>query len=704
MRPTRGAMLCIRCTTQGKARTVLAGGRRIALAAGQQGLGGVPAAAAGGVEPPLQPQASTYRPSFGGQLHPQLGLFPYDEIRDGQRRLTRDVTLAVQAGKHLVAQAPTGIGKTAASLAPALQFAIASGKTVLFLTSRQSQHRIAVETLRTVRDRRGASFGVVDLVSKRDMCLRAEAQDLHPGRFGDFCATETRTKSCKFLGEVDGDTLRRVREGVLHVTELMHVARQAQLCPHLVALTAAKEAKVVVADYNHLFSDIREQSLERLGLTLADCILIVDEAHNLPDRIRASHSHRVTPFLLDQVGSEARAHKARDVEADLGALRNALGVLAQQALRSNSDQEAKLGGGTARVAKLPIEALPIAFEAERNRILGLHRTLEDAVKGLQQLAAQVRKGTDSVVHAEELAEALEDWGRFASGALRYLEWEDAGSPTLNVRLLDAAIPAKTVFQRVHSAILMSGTLRPPEMARDLLGLDSARTTVRTYPSPFPPEHRLVAIAQGFTTRFASRGPELWTRMATILQETASATRGNLAVFAPSYAILRDLRDALEASGVVKELILEDPAWGKRERDEVLDQLESWRGKGGAILLGVLGGSFSEGVDFRDNLLSVVAVAGLPLAPPDLEVEAAIGYLEARFPGMGRAYGYTYPAMNKVLQAMGRAIRGPVDKCAILLLDERYAGPPYRSLLPDAPTVVSADPAAAVRPFLTTHAL
>lgn len=703
MRPTRGTLLCIRCTTQGKARTVLAGGRRIALAAGQQGLGNTPAPP-GGVEPPLQPQASTYRPSHGGQMHPQLGLFPYDAIRDGQRRLTRDVTLAVQAGRHLVAQAPTGIGKTAASLAPALQFAISAGKTVLFLTSRQSQHRIAVDTLRTVRDRRGAAFGVVDLVSKRDMCLRSEAQDLHPARFGDFCAQETRTKSCQYLGEVDPDTLLRVRDGVLHVTELMHVARQARLCPHLVALAAAKEAKVVVADYNHLFSDIRDQSLERLGLTLADCILVVDEAHNLPDRIRASHSHRITPFLLDQVGAEARSHKARDVEADLGALRNALALLANQAVRGGSDQEARLGGGTARVARLPVEALPTAFEAERNRILGLHRTLEDAVKGLQALATAVRKGTDSLVHAEILAKGLEDWGRFAGGALRYLEWEDTGSATLNVRLLDAAVPARSVFQRVHSSVLMSGTLRPPEMARDLLGLEPARTAVRTYASPFPPEHRLVAIAQGFTTRFTDRSPELWARMAGILQATAAATRGNLAVFAPSYAILRDLRDALEAAGAGKELILEDPSWGKRERDDVLDQLAAWRGKGGAFLLGVLGGSFSEGVDFKDNLLSVVAVAGLPLAPPDLEVEAAIGYLEARFPGMGRAYGYTYPAMNKALQAMGRAIRSGDDKCAILLLDERFAGPPYRNLLPEVPTVVSTDPAAAVRSFLAAHGL
>jgi DNA excision repair protein ERCC-2 len=134
-------------------------------------------------------------------------------------------------------------------------------------------------------------------------------------------------------------------------------------------------------------------------------------------------------------------------------------------------------------------------------------------------------------------------------------------------------------------------------------------------------------------------------------------------------------------------------------------MEGARKRGGALLLAVLGGSFSEGVDFKGNLLSAIVVVGLPLAPPDLEVEAAIGYLETRHPGKGRAYGYTYPAMSKVLQAMGRGIRSSTDKCAVLLLDERYLVPPYRQLLPEeSPIVPSSDPAANAAAFLAHHGL
>jgi Rad3-related DNA helicase len=423
LRPQRGTLACIRCTQAGRARTVTSGGRRIALAPGQQGLGTLEAAPSA-YDPTLTPQPSTWKPparsasrqAAAGAPHPQLGLFPFDAIREGQRRLARDVTLAVQGRRHLVAQAPTGLGKTAASLAPALQHALAEGKLVLFLTSRQSQHRIAVQTLRAIQETRGAAFTLVDLVSKRDMCLRREASEMHPARFPDFCSRETRTRSCPFLGEVGEETLERVRSGVLHVEELMHASRAAQLCPHLVAMTAAAEAHVVVADYNHLFSDIREQSLERLGRGLQDIVLVVDEAHNLPDRIRAAHAHRVTPFLLDGVAAEARAERAREVEADVGALKNALARLAAQSV----PEEQRRDDGR-RVAKLDVDALHLAFETERRGAFGATRTLADVVESLKPLVAKAKKGTDALVHAEQLQEALEDWGRFRSGALRFLE-------------------------------------------------------------------------------------------------------------------------------------------------------------------------------------------------------------------------------------------------------------------------------------------
>lgn len=706
MRPERGALVCIACTARAKARTVLSGGRRIALASGQQGLsvGTRTALLPAGVDPVLEPQKPGWTPKppadgVAPKPHPRLGLFPYDEIRDGQVRFTRDVKLAVMAGKHVVAHAPTGIGKTAASLAPALEAALESKKVVMFLTNRQSQHRIAVETLRRIQENRGVAFTLVDLVSKRDMCLRPEAAEMHPNRFPEFCGRETRNKSCSFIRDVDANTLRRVRQGVLHVEELMGVSKGAHLCPHLVAMAAAREAQVVIADYNHLFSDIRTASLERLGVTLPNVILLVDEAHNLPERIKSNHSHRVNPFLLDAAEAEARSHNMPLVMEDIASLRGALTRLADAKSEAGLARPAKLGGDATRVATLGIEELQVAWETSRNRLhLATQRAWGTFQDDLQKLVRTVRKEGDGRIYAEELAGAVEDWGRFASGALRYLEWADGGVQ-LHIRLLDPAVPAREVFDKVHSAVLMSGTLRPPEMARDLLGLAVPRTVTRVYPSPFDPANRPVVVAQGVSTRYEARGEALWARLGALVQQVAGATRGNIAVFTPSYAILRELRSVLPETG--KEFVVEDSEWGKAERDRVLDTLEGARRRGsGAILLGVLGGSLAEGVDFANNLLSCVIVVGVPLAPPDLEVEATIAYFERSHPGQGRNYGYTVPAMNRVLQAMGRGVRGPKDKCAVILWDERYLMQPYRGLLPDdAVVTASFDPASIVTPFL-----
>ena len=105
--------------------------------------------------------------------------------------------------------------------------------------------------------------------------------------------------------------------------------------------------------------------------------------------------------------------------------------------------------------------------------------------------------------------------------------------------------------------------------------------------------------------------------------------------------------------------------------------------GGGMLLGVMAGSLSEGIDYKNNLLGCVAIVGVPLAPPSLEQTQLERYYDRKLGlGKGKEYGYTSPAMNKVLQAMGRCIRSETDRAVVLLMDLRYGEGKYRNYFPE----------------------
>ena len=72
-------------------------------------------------------------------------LFPHDKIRKIQDTVVNDVYGAIKDKRNMIVHAPTGIGKTASVLAPALSYAIDKDLTVFFLTSRQTQHKIAID-------------------------------------------------------------------------------------------------------------------------------------------------------------------------------------------------------------------------------------------------------------------------------------------------------------------------------------------------------------------------------------------------------------------------------------------------------------------------------------------------------------------------------------------------------------------------------
>ena len=94
---------------------------------------------------------------------------------------------------------------------------------------------------------------------------------------------------------------------------------------------------------------------------------------------------------------------------------------------------------------------------------------------------------------------------------------------------------------------------------------------------------------------------------------------------------------------------------------------------------MLGGLFSEGLDFKgDQVIGVIIVS---VGLPQLSLERDLIKQHFDQEDKGYAYAYVYPGFNKVLQAAGRLIRHEEDRGIILLLDERYQRDPYPQLFP-----------------------
>jgi len=599
-------------------------------------------------------------------------MFPHNRVRKGQLRFLDDVNAVMEKGGLLVAHAPTGIGKTASALVPAVQHALDEGRLVMFLTPKQSQHRIAIETLQKMAERSREEIKVVDVIAKQVMCPRVPAAT-HHAAFHEFCSNQVKMGRCRSYRRPNKSVVRSIQGSIMHVEDLVSMARRAGVCPHKAALDAAAGAHVIVCDYNYVFvPELAEAIIERVERGWEDVVIIVDEAHNLPDRAREAASGSLSQFLLERAGEEL---KGQD-----GHLRRAMNQLGERL----EDMAGDLSGG--EEVEIEPGAWTVAVESSLASSLE-PMGYDDLVNALLETGRELSSDEEMEGSAvTEVATFLQGFPKGSDEVLRTLNMD--GGTRLNYRLLDPSAVTRERFDSVHAAILMSGTLWPVRMYSDLLGLDPQRTVCGEYRSPFPPENRLVLVTPGLTTRYNARGPEMYARLAGGVSDVLRATPGNVAVFTPSYALLSSILDTLEGAGGQalggKELLIEERRMGKKDREMLTKRLKVIRNGPGGVLLGVQGGSLSEGVDYIGNLLSAVIVMGLPLAPPSKEVDALIAYFDVKFgPGRGDEYGYVNPAMNRVVQAAGRLIRTETDRGVVVLMDQRFAMDRYlRTFPPD----------------------
>ncbi|MBD3313700.1 DEAD/DEAH box helicase [Candidatus Woesearchaeota archaeon] len=592
-------------------------------------------------------------------------LFPYDNIRRIQADMLADVSEAVGSGKNMIAHAPTGLGKTAASIGPALKYALDNDLTVFFLTSRHTQHLIAIETLTEIKKKHGIDLNVADIIGKRWMCAMEGVQLLSSKDFSEYCKSMREEGKCEFYSRTrKGNsptpeakkTLAEIKETNSWKTESMiELCKQNKLCPYEMAMMLAAEANVVIADYFYIFdSGIRDTFMRKTSNDLSKSIIIVDEGHNLPSRIRDLATAKLSSFILKNAIKEAKKYGYKETVADISQLQDIMN---------------RLGDGLKTYGEKLVKKEE--FMAAANRIKDYDQLVADLAFIGDAIREQQRKS-----YVGSLSFFLELWPGTDHGKTRILkmsQFKNQPQLTLTYRCLDPSVFTKEIIENAHSTIIMSGTLNPTSMYKDLLGFPED-TIERTYDSPFFEQNKLTIIVPETTTKFSQRNDMQFRRIAEISSEIVNNVPGNSAVFFPSYG-LRDQVYRHFYDMCAKTTFLEQPGMTKEEKGDFLERFKGYQ-KTGAVLLGASTGSYGEGIDLPGDFLKAVVVVGLPLEHPDLETKELIRYFDTKF-SKGWDYGYIFPAFNRTMQNAGRCIRSEEDRGVVVFLDERYLWPMYR---------------------------
>lgn len=598
-------------------------------------------------------------------------LFPYEKVRPVQADLMKAAQDALQQKQHLIVHAPTGLGKTAATLAPALRYALDNDKTVFFLTSKHTQHMIAIETLREIQRKHGVKFQVVDIIGKRWMCLQQNIEKLSSSDFADYCKKLREENQCEFYANtkhglqptvIAKKVMGEIQQSEpLHTEQMVEMARKDKVCPYYLAEFLAKKARVFVTDYYYVFHpSIRKKFFERIEKELEDCILIIDEGHNLPARVRDLLSVKLTSTMILRGIKEAKKFKIKELIASLQTL--------QEILMEYGDAvKRKERTGKERLVKKE------DFLDELKKHLDIEQFIADCLFYGDSIKAQQKQSAIA-----SIGKFLEAWQGEDQGFTRIFSLDEKyGILSLSYRCLDPSMLTKQVVEESHGTILMSGTLTPTFMYKDILGFP-ANTVEKELESPFDEENKLSLIVPETTTKFTMRNEQQFMEIAKTTAKMVNAIPGNSFLFFPSYA-LRDRIYQHFANLCEKHCILERQNLTKQEKAEMLRTFKAHKDPG-AVLLGTVGGNFSESVDLPGDFLKGVIIVGLPLQRPDLETKELIRYFDEQY-GKGWDYGYVFPAFTKCMQSAGRCIRTETDRGVIIFLDVRFAWPMYRRCFP-----------------------
>jgi len=579
--------------------------------------------------------------------------FILPESRPQQQEVISTVSQTLLNKNHLLISAPTGIGKTAAVLFPALQFAITNKKRIIYLTSKTTQQDIIRATLSSIVDQ-GLHMTICFLRSSRKMC----ANDIY------FCHDDY----CLYAQNYQENSLRSnllaecLNENIIYPETVFEKAKKHGICPAETMFDIASMADILIGDYNYIF-DPRVQIRHLFQSDdLSDWILIIDEAHNLYDRTINSLSPSVSRIEVKELKKSIINKKVRvyqKLQKSLQGIEHLFNQLHQEGINHYPDQRYFVHQMDLPAWRKVLFDFEIAF--------------------IGYLIFKISKNL--LIHDDP----FESFYYTLRGSVRIAEqnskeftpfYEAGPQGILKIQCCDPSEHLNNTITKFHSAIAMSGTLDPIDYYKNNLGFPDKNTHLLEVSSPFSTQNRQIIIIPNISTYYKQRS-RLYPDYAQIVKEITSVKSGNYIVFCPSFEFLQNIFLFLGNHG--SEILIQRQNMNEKERHDLIDRMRMTEQS--CLLLAVMGGIFSEGIDLRGEVCIGVIIFSPAFPGITFERELIKQYYEEKN-GMGLQSAYIYPGINKVIQSVGRLIRSHQDKGIVVLAGERFAQEEINQLFPE----------------------
>lgn len=566
--------------------------------------------------------------------------FPFKNIRPSQKEMMDLVDEGIKSGMKMYFNAPTGSGKTMATLYPSLKrMGERPGTKIFYLTAKGSGKVQAENALRLIGGQ--AKVKSINLSAKEKMCLNDKIA----------CNPDECPFARNYYGKLKSALLDIYTNYDEYTPNLiLDIARKHEICPFEFQLDLSLFTDVIIADYNYVFDPfvyLRRYFDQKQG----EYIVLIDEAHNLARRVMDNYSQVLDFTAFYSFRKTLKGDKHKEVRRLINRMVKVLIEYSEDIIPPYQT-----------INEFPSSLLTI-----------LEKYLLVGSDYMQKMGTELSEEFTDFFFA--VNKFIKIHSLINESFVQYVEIDEDKKifPKFYIKCLNPEEFINGALKGVESSIFFSATLAPENYFKTLLNIKDDLSHVS---NPFKREQLLIMVDPTVSLFYKDREKSIDEVVKRIIAATEVKT-GNYLVYTPSFAYLELLQRKLEGNPLF-ELIIQSSVMTDFEKESYLDSFTFSPTKT-KIGLAVLGGSFSEGVDLVSDRLSGIFILGVGYPPPSFEKELEKEYFDKMLDD-GISYAYIYPALNKILQTMGRVIRTEKDYGFILLMDKRYDYSPYREHL------------------------